>query len=238
MGSELPEIPLADFERRLEASAPDVSRETWPRGLAETLFQHYLELRRWNPRLSLVGPGTAAEVVERHYGESLAAVRALDPPDRGLAGGPQTGSRAQVVDIGSGAGFPGLVLAAARPDLAVTLVESRQRKWTFLLAAIQRCGLSCRCLNARVGAALPDQLPHPIDALVMRGVRLPEAALPPLVERLSEAGRWLVWAGSGAVEVPGLYEASAIPLAGENRRIAVLERRRGRSGAASRGGRP
>jgi len=219
MGSELPEISQAEFARRLEASVPDVSRETWPPGLAEVLFEHYLELRRWNPKLSLVGPGTAEEVVERHYGESLAALPALDLLERG--------SGAQVVDVGSGAGFPGMVLAAARPDLAVTLLESRQRKWSFLLAGAQRCGLSCQCLNARVGAALPHQMPHRIDALVMRGVRLPETALPPLVGRLRENGRWLVWAGRGAVEVPGLYESSAIPLAGENRRIAVLERQAG-----------
>lgn len=226
MGSELPEISAADFARRLEASVPDVSRETWPPGLAEMLFQHYLELRRWNPRLSLIGPGTASDLVERHYGESLAALPALDYARTSAGVGPRDGLQpgARIVDIGSGAGFPGFVLAAARPDLGATLVESRQRKWSFLRAAIQRCGLSCDCLNARVGAALPNEFPQQIDVLVMRGVRLPGAALAPLVERLTAAGRWLMWAGSGAVAVPGLVEASAIRLPGENRRIAVLER--------------
>jgi 16S rRNA (guanine527-N7)-methyltransferase len=225
MGSELPEISSAEFARRLGASVAEVSRETWPSGLAETLFQHYLELRRWNPRLSLIGPGTAEELVERHYGESLAALPALRGMAAGVAGpGAGLPPGAQVVDLGSGAGFPGLVLAAARPDLRITLVESRQRKWSFLLAAIQRCRLSCGCLNARVGAALPQEFPQQIDVLTMRGVRLPEAALAALVERLARAGRWLVWAGSGAIDLPGLSETSAIPLPGENRRVAVLER--------------
>ena len=64
----------------------------------------------------------------------------------------------RLLDLGSGAGFPGIVLAAARPDLEVTLLEARERKWAFLAAACRRAGLACRCLNARVSAN-PADLP-------------------------------------------------------------------------------
>ena len=62
-------------------------------GALDRLWLHYQELRRWNPTLSLVGPGTAGEIVERHYGEALAALPLLRP-------GPQV-----VIDAGSGAGM-------------------------------------------------------------------------------------------------------------------------------------
>jgi 16S rRNA (guanine(527)-N(7))-methyltransferase RsmG len=217
VGSELPDISRQDFGRRLEARGPDVSRETVPAALADTLYRHYLELRRWNPRLSLVGPGTAEDVVERHYGESLAALPALS----GLRAG------ATLVDVGSGAGFPGLVLAAARPDLEVFLVEPRQRKWSFLMAATQRCGLSCRCVNARVGATLPEDLPLRIDALTCRGLRLPADALAPLIGRMPLGGRWLAWSGIAPPEMPGMRRSTTIPLLGRERRLVVLERQDG-----------
>ncbi|HUF78495.1 MAG TPA: RsmG family class I SAM-dependent methyltransferase, partial [Thermoanaerobaculia bacterium] len=69
------------------------------------LYAHYQELRRWSPALSLIGPAAAGDVVERHYGESLAGVPLLPAGARVL------------VDVGSGAGFPGFVLAAACPEL-------------------------------------------------------------------------------------------------------------------------
>ena len=71
---------------------------------------------------------TAAQAIEQadwHDKRLMVRVNAMDT---------EWGFR-DLVDLGSGAGFPGLVLAAARPDLHVTLVETRERKWSFLLAA-------------------------------------------------------------------------------------------------------
>ena len=116
MGTPLPFLREEPFVRRLRAVVP-VPLE----GVAEAaLYVHYLELRRFNRTTSLVGPGTAGSVVERHYGESLAAL-----PWVQTAGG-------RLLDVGSGAGFPGFVLAAACPRLSVCLVESKSRKATFL----------------------------------------------------------------------------------------------------------
>lgn len=67
--------------------------------------------------------------------ECLAARRA------GLEGQAAASFRPSLVDVGSGAGFPGLVLALARPDLSVTLVDSRRRRCAFLSGAAQALGL-------------------------------------------------------------------------------------------------
>src|ERR1044072_5416860 len=143
MAVALPEIPLGAFAAAVRASAP----EPLPPATVDRLHAHYEELRRWSARLSLIGPGTVAEVMERHFGESLAALPHLPEP------------AASLVDLGSGAGFPGLVLAAARPGWEVTLVEAQERKWAFLQAAARRAALSCRWLNARVAGLLAPGFP-------------------------------------------------------------------------------
>lgn len=158
----------------------------------ERLWIHYMELIRWNRRLSLVGPGTFGEVLSRHYGESLAALELLEPEDRNL------------VDIGSGAGFPGFVLAAARPDLEVTLVEARQKKWSFLSLACKKAALPCHCLNARVSAVLAGGFPQQMDVVATRAVRFSRAEVSALTACLSGRGRFLVWSG---VETPSTMAA-------------------------------
>ena len=162
---------------------------THPVRLFETLYEHYSELVQWNPRLSLVGPGTAEEVLARHYGESLAGVRWIRGDDETL------------VDLGSGGGFPGLVLAAALPRLQVTLIEARQRKWAFLKSSIRRCGLSSRCLDARVEASLPAELPARIDVVTCRAVHLPARFFEVVLDHSPNA-RFVLWQGESPLDLP------------------------------------
>jgi 16S rRNA (guanine527-N7)-methyltransferase len=210
VAGQLPEVPLAEFAQRLaeEASGPLDDRTV------RALFAHYEELRRWSPTLALIGPGSAAEVLRRHFGESLAALPLLPPGTRRL------------VDVGSGAGFPGLVLAAACPGLEVTLVEPRERKCAFLETAARRAALSCRVLNARVARLLPAGLPDVFEVLTMRALRLPPATLAGLAERVAPGGRMLFWAGQEAVALPESWRVTAqLPLPGAHaRRLLTAER--------------
>ncbi len=184
-----------------------------PPEAAERLWLHYQELRRWNPTLSLIGPGTGEEVVERHYGEALAGLGLILPAAR------------VAVDVGSGAGFPGLVLAACRSDLEVTLVESNAKKWAFLEAACRRAALPSRCLNARVEIPLPEGLPATMDLLTARALKL-DAIVEALGPRLSPEARILFWAGGeGFSSPPGWRISRQQPLTGSaRRRIVELER--------------
>lgn len=208
MSAPLPNLSVDEFRRRLEAASPvPVSERT-----LEALFAHYRELRRWSPSLSLVGPAAAADVVERHYAESLEGVPLIPADARTL------------VDVGSGAGFPGFVLAAALPSLEVTLAEPRERRWAFLLAACRRAALPCRCLDARVEDPLPPGFPERIDVVTVRALKLSPDVLGALGGRLTGRGRILVWAGEAEPEpAPGLVLGRTREIAGsEHRRIVEL----------------
>jgi len=180
----------------------------------DALEAHYEELSVWNRRLSLIGPGTLKEVLERHYGESLAALP-LVPEDA------RTG-----LDIGSGAGFPGLVLAAARPDMEMTLVEAREKKWAFLSAAARKASLPCRCLNVRVAVPLPAGIPASLDLVTARALKLDPDVLGLLAGRLGPAGRILLWLGEEDPALPAtLAPGRTVKIPGSQRR-RILELRR------------
>lgn len=208
MPFDLPTISQDDFRLAVEA----LSTEPLSDGAAAALHAHYVELSRWNRKLSLIGPGTAEEVLSRHYGESLAALPLIPPGAR------------DALDLGSGAGFPGLVLAAARSDLAVTLVEARERKWSFLLAAARRASLPCRCLDVRVAVPLPAGLPEAYDLVTARALKLDADVLGALAGRLRSGGRILLWMGERDPDLPpGLEMTGELRLAGsERRRIVTL----------------
>lgn len=217
MGSPLPGLSRQEFSVRLETALGASLGDS----VLGRLFDHYQEMRRWNPRLSLVGPGTADQVVERHYAESLAALPEFDGP---------TG---RLVDLGSGGGFPGWVLAAALPEWQVTLVEPNNRKRAFLLAAARRADFSLSVLDARVESVLPASFPEAIDRVTVRALKLSPGALAAVVERMSPTGRLLLWTGAERVSTPTGWTLSRhLALPGRTRRIAVLER----AGATMAGG--
>jgi len=86
-------------------------------------------LELWNRRIRLTGERDDALLVRKHVADSLACLTVM-PPE-----GP-------VLDLGSGAGFPGIVIACTRPDLDVTLLDSRQKAVSFLREVIRTAGLS------------------------------------------------------------------------------------------------
>ena len=90
----------------------------------------YLDLLlRWNRRVNLTGYRDPRQIVRRLFGESLYLTRVVD-------------LRGWLVDVGSGAGFPGLALKLAAPGLRVTLIESRRKKGAFLKEVVRSCSFS------------------------------------------------------------------------------------------------
>lgn len=102
----------------------NVSRETFAR-----LESYAALLRKWNRAINLIGRDSEPDLWRRHIADSLALVKAIPAQARSLA------------DLGSGGGLPGLVIAIARPDLAITLIERDQRKSAFLSEATQQLSL-------------------------------------------------------------------------------------------------
>jgi 16S rRNA (guanine527-N7)-methyltransferase len=116
------------------------------------LEAHYELLLRWNKMVNLTTITSPEEVVERHYGESL------------FLGAHLPAGNLRIVDIGSGAGFPGFPVAILRPDCTVALVESHQRKAVFLREA------SRKMQNVRVIAKRANDVAEEFDHLISRAV--------------------------------------------------------------------
>lgn len=116
------------------------------------LEAHYQLLLRWNRTLNLTRVENLEEAVERHYCESLF-----------LASHLPAGSL-RIVDIGSGAGFPGFPVAIARPECQVTLIESHQRKSVFLREA------SRAIANIRVLGVRSETVTETFDHAISRAV--------------------------------------------------------------------
>ncbi|MBK3732209.1 16S rRNA (guanine(527)-N(7))-methyltransferase RsmG [Azospirillum brasilense] len=125
------------FDAAAFQAATGVSRETLDR-----LAAYEATLRKWQPKINLVGPSTLPDAWRRHFLDSAQLYPLL--PD---------GARV-LVDLGSGAGFPGLVLAILGvPE--VHLVESDSRKCAFLREAARVAGASATVHNKRIEAVPP-----------------------------------------------------------------------------------
>jgi 16S rRNA (guanine527-N7)-methyltransferase len=118
----------------------DVSRET--RDQLEAMVH---TLGRWQKAINLVGKATLEDIWVRHVLDSAQLVPLIPKEARTLA------------DLGSGGGFPGLVLAALRPELEITLVESDVRKGAYLAEAGRRMSLKKqpKVVISRIEAAPP-----------------------------------------------------------------------------------
>ncbi|QDL93603.1 16S rRNA (guanine(527)-N(7))-methyltransferase RsmG [Paroceanicella profunda] len=138
----------------------DVSRET-----LAALEAYAALIRKWSPKINLVAASTLTDIWSRHFSDSAQIFRH----------GPQ-GARSWL-DLGSGGGLPGLVVAIlareAMPELVVTLVESDVRKCVFLREVIRQLGLSVPVKTMRIEALPAGQY----DVISARAL----AALPALL---------------------------------------------------------
>lgn len=108
-------------------------------------------LRKWQRAINLVASSTIDQAWERHFADSL-QLMAFMP------------TQACVADLGAGAGFPGLVLAIARPDLEMHLIESDTRKAEFLKNVSRETATPVTVHNARAESVLPRIEPQIITA--------------------------------------------------------------------------
>ena len=146
-------------------------------------------LERWNRVVRLVGDESREAWIRRHYYESVAAQALWCSARDDLT---STG----LLDLGSGAGFPGLVLAALHPEREVALVEARERKAAFLAEAARELGLPLvRVIRAYAGPDLAAELARTVECITVRGLRLPENTVASIVDSLADSGRLIVWAG-------------------------------------------
>lgn len=173
-------------ERIAELLRPFLGRARLSAGELCQVELHLELLLKWNSKTNLTAVRDPEEVVRRHFGESLFAARHLFPrTDEGSSAAP--GSTA--IDIGSGAGFPGIPLKVWEPDLQLTLIESNQKKAVFLKEVGRALGLAnVRILCERAEAVADACLP-PVDLVVFRAVERFEQTLAMALRLVKPQGR-------------------------------------------------
>jgi 16S rRNA (guanine527-N7)-methyltransferase len=201
---------IGELLRPYTADAAPVQID-WPR-IYDQLSVYLALVLKWNARVNLTAIRSPEEIVRRHFGESLFAGLHL-----GICG--------SLLDFGSGAGFPGLPIQVLRPELRVTLAESRQKKASFLREVIRTLGL-----GAEVWPERAEEMPaaRSFSVVTMRAVdEMQEAvvaAAPRAAERLMVLGTRFAAYPALAAE---FAEPEMIRIPESTERMLMTFRRRG-----------
>lgn len=161
--------------------------------LTESQFQQlstYLDLLlRWNSRINLTAIRQPKQVITRHFGESLFTARRLFSAAPGLSEHPI------VVDVGSGAGFPGLPIKIWVPSIHLTLIESNQKKATFLREVIRALHMN----SAEVFVGRAEDSRRQASIVTLRAVEHFERSLPMAAQIVTPNGRLALLVGTAQV---------------------------------------
>lgn len=96
------------------------------------------ELVKWNEKMNLTAITQPQDIVIKHFLDSLLLLKYVDVPEN-----------AKVIDVGTGAGFPGVPLLIARNDLDITLMDSLNKRLVFLENVLDKCSLSAEIVHSR-----------------------------------------------------------------------------------------
>ena len=182
----------------------------------------YLDLLlRWNARINLTAVRDPESIVTRHFGESLFAARRLFPSaDVGVG---------RAIDLGSGAGFPGLPLKIHAPALRLVLVESQNKKGAFLNEVVRALDLR----DVQVFGGRAEDFPDRAELVTLRAVERFEAVLPVAARLASPAGRLALLIGSPQIPsaqalLPHFSWSEAVDLPGSAQRVLLVGTSQGR----------
>lgn len=172
------------------------ANEAWGLGLSDGQIEQFARyaglLIEWNAtRMNLTRLTSPRDVAVKHFLDSLAVLTVLTPPP---------GARA--LDVGTGAGLPGLALKIARPDLKMTLLDGTAKKLLFCRAVADDLGLEgVVTVHARAEeAARCADLTGRFDLVTARAVAPLERLLPWLAPFLAPGGVGVAFKGTGVVD--------------------------------------
>jgi 16S rRNA (guanine527-N7)-methyltransferase len=164
-------------------------------------------LLRWNARINLTAIRDPEEIVTRHFGESLFAAGRL------FAANDQQPTANSVVDIGSGPGFPGLPIKIWAPHIHLTLIESNQKKASFLREVVRTLTLT----DIDIFAGRAEDFPANADVVTLRAVERFEQILPIATRLVAPNGRLALLIGDAQVNaaqdlIPNFHWETPIPI--------------------------
>ena len=159
-------------------------------------FQKYMELLvEWNEKLNLTAITEPEEILEKHFLDSLTTLLACKPKD---------GSK--VLDVGTGAGFPGVPIKIVRPDLQVTLLDGSNKRLNFLGELCSELGVECRRVHKRAEeAGLDKAMRENYDIVIARAVAQLRVLCEYCLPLVKMKGYFIAMKGPGANEE--LFEA-------------------------------
>jgi 16S rRNA (guanine527-N7)-methyltransferase len=167
-------------------------------------ISRYIDLLlKWNARINLTAVRAPEEMVQRHFGESFFAARHL------LA----EGTVERAIDLGSGAGFPGVPLALLAPGTTVTLIESNQKKATFLRELVRVLEIK----SVEIFSGRGEEYSEQADLVTMRAVEKFGQALDVAVGLVKAGGRIALMIGAAQVS----EAAKVLPKIGWRQPISV-----------------
>jgi len=188
----------------------------------------YIDLMvRWNAHINLTAVRKPEEIVTRHFGESIFAARHLFPEERSAGIDPGLRFPAptpHVIDLGSGAGFPGLPIKIWATRVRLTLIEANQKKATFLREAIRILKLT----GADVFSGRAETFPGSQgDVVTLRAVERLELILPVAAGLVGSDGRMAILVGEAQVRgirnmLPGLQWAEPARLPLSTNRVLII----------------
>jgi 16S rRNA (guanine527-N7)-methyltransferase len=183
-------VTMQETRRRVERRARRVGLEL-SSVVIDRLSDYLLLLEAWNRRMNLTALDRPDAAVDRLVIEPLLAARQVPS------------GAASLVDIGSGGGSPAIPLKIARPELALTMVESKTRKSVFLREVVRHLDLRhCTVQTSRYEQLLAEPaIFEAMDVLSVRAVRVEVNELRTLQAFLTPGGRML-WFLSGSQQVP------------------------------------
>jgi 16S rRNA (guanine527-N7)-methyltransferase len=167
-----------------EPGGADVVQDDDNNGLIAKFGTYLALLMKWNGRTNLTAIREPEDIVRRHFGESLFT---------GMALGSRLPEDAEILDFGSGAGFPGLPIQLLQPAWRVTLAESQGKKAAFLREAVRTLGLTTEVWSSRVEAMPESRL---FDCVTLRAVDDMESAVKAAAERVRPGGVMAILAGA------------------------------------------
>jgi 16S rRNA (guanine527-N7)-methyltransferase len=160
-----------------------------PDELANRLRTYLDLLLRWNARMNLTAVRDPEEIVTRHFGESLFAARVLRDAGAFASESPT------LSDIGSGAGFPGIPIKLAQPEIHLTLIESQNKKATFLREVVRALELT----DAEVFFGRAETRMQTSNVVTVRAVENFDRTLPVAAGLVAPAGTLGLLLGSDQV---------------------------------------
>ena len=162
----------------------------------------YLDLLlRWNARMNLTAVRDPEQIVTRHFGESLFAARVL------LGSAQSSEGPITLADVGSGAGFPGIPMKLWAPQIDLTLVESQNKKATFLREVIRALKLEA----AEVFCGRAEQWGKTAGIVTLRAVERFEQVLPIAAGLVEPSGTLCLLIGEK--QLPKAFEIAGEPFA-------------------------